>query len=129
MHDGPEFVDFYNSGDRMYSIEALGYVGLPTIEWLPPISLDNFVLNENATLPIKFSLGGAFVDVTLVVNGEPIEIKYQCDEECGDFYMGLFRPPSSGNQTVQILVNGILIEQMSFEVFEVVANGKGKGPK
>jgi len=91
-------------------------------KWLPPISLDNFSLNINATLPMKFTLNSYYEDVQLIVKeleseGIVVELKHNYDEEKGNSYMGHFRPLSEGNYIAQVLINGEVVMDKEFEVY------------
>lgn len=124
--NGEEFVDFYNSGDRIYSIQATGIM-VPETEWLTPLANDNFRLNVKATLPVKFRLDGEFDDVKLMINDVEVEIDYkECEEDCDDFYMSLFKPTESGDYTATVLVNGTPVLTKDFVVFENMPNGNIK---
>ena len=116
-NDGPEFVDFYNSGDRIYSIQALGIM-VPESGWLTPIAKEGYRMNVKSTLPVKFRLDGEFDDVKLMINDEEVEISLKdCKEDC-DFYMGLFRPSEPGEYTATVLVNGAPVLTKDFVVYE-----------
>jgi len=115
--DGPEFVDFYNSGDRIYSIQALGIM-VPESGWLTPIAKEGYRMNVKSTLPVKFRLEGEFEDVKLMINEEEVVISLKdCEEDC-DFYMGLFRPSEPGEYTATVLVNGAPVLTKDFVVYE-----------
>lgn len=124
-NNGPLFVDFYNSGDRMYSIQALG-VMVPETGWLSPIHKEGYRLNVKATLPVKFRLDGEFDDVRLMVNDVEVGIDLKECEEDGDFYMGLYRPTEPGEYTATVLVNGAPVMTKDFTVYENGSNGNGQ---
>jgi hypothetical protein len=110
------------------------------VEWLPPIALDDWTLNENATLPIKFQLydlqgnllntdlspvltvtkeGGSSVDPPLAfIAGDP-ENPYH--------YQANYRPAEIGNYTAAVTIGGMTVGETGFSVTEPpVANGRGK---
>lgn len=121
--DSPEVVMFSNSGNRIYSIQALGFAA-PESGWLTPIAKDGYMMNVKSTLPIKFRLEGEFEDVKLMVNDVEVEIVLKENEEDGDFYMGLFRTDEPGEYTAIVLVNGAPVLSKEFAVYEVASKAK-----
>ena len=103
------------------------------VEWLPPITLPNWTLNENATLPIKFQLRdrtGSLVttDVgpSLAVRGPEAgsltDLRFDSDEY---YYISNFRPVASGWHTAVVSLNGGV--ELDFQRFLVEEPGKGHG--
>jgi len=107
-------------------------VGVGSVVWLPPIVLDDWTLNENATLPIKFQLYGVYGNLlcndlmpTLQVNGETLDLRFD-STEC--YYISNFRPTSSGPHTAFISLDSVQLGSQGFEVVEPgKANGRGRG--
>jgi len=104
----------------------------PDVVWLPPITLTDWTLNENATLPIKFRLydcnGNLIEDnlgPTLEVNGWTADLRFDPIEY---YYIDNFRPTSSGSHTAAVSLDGVEIGSQGFEVVEPgKANGRGRG--
>ena len=100
---------------------AFAYIDL---EWLPPISLEDFSLNENATLPIKFKVDCCQDKVSLKVDDKIIDLKF--DEEDGHF-IGLFRPDEAGNYVAKVFCDDVELNSIEFEVRETAPHGRGQG--
>ncbi len=95
------------------------------VEWLPPISLEDFTLNENATLPIKLAVECCPIEkVSLEVGEKGIDLKY--DEEEGHF-IGLFRPDEAGEYEATVFCDDVELDSIEFEVRETAPNGRGQG--
>jgi hypothetical protein len=102
--------------------------------WLPPISLDGWTLNENATLPIKFQLydfSGVLmchdVNPDLTVDSTPQDLRFDPDQ-C--LYIANFRPSAVNQHTARVSLNGVPLGSIVFEVLEAgMPNGRGKGSR
>lgn len=101
--------------------------------WLPPISLDDWTLNANATLPIKFQLDdpdtGAIIctDVNpeLTVDSTLQDLRFDSDGGC--YYIANFRPSSSGQYQAAVTLNGEQLGSIDFDVREAgTPNGRGR---
>ena len=124
-------VGIWNRALSADEVAALS-VGVGSVVWLPPIVLDDWTLNENATLPIKFQLYGVYGNLlcndlmpTLQVNGETLDLRFD-STEC--YYISNFRPTSSGLHTAFISLDSVQLGSQGFEVVEPgKANGRGRG--
>jgi len=112
-------------------------VGVGSLEWLPPIILTDWTLNENATLPIKFQLYGPAgnlitddlsADLTLTVTqgGSTFpDLRFDTSEW---YYIANFRPTQSGLHTAIVSLDGAQLGSQPFVVDEPgKGNGKGRG--
>jgi|GEM_PF-2752533 len=123
-------VGIWNRALSPEEIAALS-VGVGSLEWLPPINLPDWTLNENATLPIKFKLYDpigdlicADLDPTLEVNSGSLELRF--DSEC--YYIANFRPTESGGHMAVVSLDGVELGSQPFDVLEPgKGNGKGRG--
>jgi hypothetical protein len=120
---GPPYSD--NSGYITVDI----YDATPA--WMPPISLEGWTLNENATLPIKFHLYrcGELVQedlgLTLTVNDEDAgEFRFDSD---GNYYIFNWRPGVDGTYMIGVNLGttslgsiDVLVEQAG------TPNGRGR---
>jgi len=102
-----------------------------TVEWLPPVVLDDWALNENATLPIKFRLWASGTLVcdsltpTLMVNSEALPLRFD-PGSCQ--YMGLFRPTQAISHTAIVSMTGVYSNSCEFMVVQPgKPQGKGHG--
>jgi hypothetical protein len=106
------------------------------IGWKPPISLENYVLNVKATLPIKFFLadcdgnplrGEASPELVVQFLGDdqhdettyPLQLKRGSG---GYQFLALFRPEMPGNYKAVVTYKG----EDYVQYFEVVEKGNGK---
>jgi len=134
-------IDEIGMWDRALSddeIAALS-VGVGSVGWLPPLVLEEWTLNENATLPIKFQLYGAYgnllctpLDTTLEVTGfDTLYPRFDPDPE-GCYYIANFRPdrPADG-LTATAYVDGVEVGvSREFEIVEAgTPNGRGRSNK
>ncbi len=103
-----------------------------SLHWLPPISLDDWTLNEKATLPIKFQLDepdtGEIIctdlSPTLTVNNSLQDLRFDAD---GCYYIANFRPSSMGNHQAVVTLNSVQLGSTDFDVREAgTPNGRGK---
>jgi hypothetical protein len=130
---------WYDSNGKNGTWVATGQAApLPdAVEWLPPISLDDWVLNENATLPVKFHRKDCYGDILTVDLGPALEVTYpdgsvylqdlrfDPDEY---YYIANFRPTMAGYHTAVVSFDDIAFGSRDFEVVEPgKANGRGKG--
>ncbi len=108
----------------------------PSVVWLPPITLTDWTLNENATLPIKFQLYdcngqliqsdiGPSLEVTLEDDPTGSLTDLRFDPE-GYHYIANFRPTANGDHTAIISLDGTELGSQGFAVVEAgKANGRG----
>jgi hypothetical protein len=106
----------------------------PTVVWLPPITLPDWTLNENATLPIKFQLQDCSGNIlttdlgpslTVSPEGSQLDLRFDGEEY---YYIANFRPELSGEHTAVVFLDGVELDSKSFEVVEAgKANGRGRG--
>ena len=128
-------IDEVGVWDRALSAEEIAAlsVGVGSLGWLPPIVLDDWTLNENATLPIKFQLYGAYGNLlcddlmpTLQVNGETLDLRF---DSTGCYYIANFRPdkPETG-LTATVYVNGVEVGvSRPFDIVDAgTPNGRGR---
>lgn len=106
----------------------------PTVEWLPPITLPDWTLNENATLPIKFRLydcdGNLIMnDVSPVLTVTPIGDMTDLRFDTAEYhYIANFRPSQNGTHTAVVSLDGVTLGSQGFEVVEAgKALGRGHG--
>jgi hypothetical protein len=106
----------------------------PTVEWLPPITLPDWTLNENATLPIKFQLYDCSGNVlttdlrpslTVTPPGDITDLRFDPVEY---YYIANFRPLQNSEHTAFISLDSVQLGSQGFEVVEPgKANGRGRG--
>jgi hypothetical protein len=110
------------------------------VMWKPPVSLTKFKLHENATLPIKFRLGGCTTDEMLRGDWSPVlkvtgpkdsdtypsvEVEIPLHIGTGGYqYIGHFRPEAPGTYTAVVLFDELPQDAIDFEI---VAAGKDNG--
>jgi len=111
-----------------------------SVEWLPPLALDDWTLNENATLPIKFKLKGmdssficTDVSPTLMVDGlldgQPLDVRYDSE---GCYYIANFRPGvAADGLTATVSVAGVTVGvSREFDIVDAgTPNGRGRSNK
>jgi hypothetical protein len=106
----------------------------PTVVWLPPITLPDWTLNENATLPIKFQLQDCSGNIlttdlgpslTVSPEGSQPDLRFDGEEY---YYIANFRPESSDGHTAVVFLDGVELDSKSFVVVDAgKANGRGCG--
>jgi len=106
----------------------------PNVVWLPPITLEDWTLNENATLPIKFQLydcDGNLIMTDLSPSldvspeGDITDLRFDTDEY---YYIANFRPIQSDGHTAVVFLDGVELDSEGFVVVEPgKANGRGRG--
>lgn len=116
------------SADEIAALSA----GIGSLEWLPPITLPDWTLNENATLPIKFKLYDPYGNLICADLGPTLEVRGQSSELTFDstkcYYIANFRPTESGPHTAVVSINSVELGSHGFEVVEPgKANGRGHG--
>lgn len=128
-------VRIWNRALSAEEVAALS-VGVGSLEWLPPIALDEWTLNENATLPIKFELYGAGGNLicedmspTLRVDGQALDLRF---DEGGCYYVANFRPGAAATG-LAATVSVSDVEVGVSRAFDVVdagtPNGRGRRSK
>jgi len=125
-------VGIWNRALSAAEVAALS-VGVGSVGWLPPIALDDWTLNENATLPIKFQLYGAYGNLlctdlmpTLKVDSELLDVRF---DESGCYYIANFRPGASApGLTATVYVDGVEVGvSRRFDIVEAgTPNGRGR---
>lgn len=109
-------------------------------QWLPPISLPDWTLNDRATLPIKFQLydlDGNLVtcDLTPVLTVSKLgdssaDLPLTCMADDSDnpyHYHVNYKPGEVGDYTATVRVGAMTVGEIGFAVTEPpVANGRGK---
>jgi len=121
--------------DDAHVVDALKLTGNPIcVEWLPPITLPDWTLNENATLPIKFQLQDCSGNVlttdlgpslTVGPGGSLTDLRFDGEEY---YYIANFRPELSDGHTAVVSLDGVELDSKSFVVVEAgKANGRGRG--
>lgn len=131
-----QIYDIYAQNNTGGLCAALFYCQ-PTVDWLPPIILEDWTLNENATLPIKFQLYDCNGNLLTTDLGPSLtvedpagslltqELRFDPEEY---HYIANFRPTSSGDHTAIVTLDGVELASHGFIVVEPgKANGKGKG--
>jgi len=106
----------------------------PSVVWLPPITLTDWTLNENATLPIKFQLkdcSGSILTtdlgpvLTAGPGGSLTDLRFDTDEY---YYIANFRPTQANGHTAFVELDGVQLDSQAFVVVEPgKANGRGRG--
>ena len=106
----------------------------PTVEWLPPITLPDWTLNENATLPIKFRLKDCSGNIlttdlspllTAGPGGTLTDLRFDTDEY---YYIANFRPTQSDGHMAVVSLDGVQLGSQPFDVLEPgKGHGKGRG--
>lgn len=101
--------------------------------WLPPISLDDWTLNENATLPIKFQLYDTTGNLicgdaqpTLQVDSQTLTPRFDSD---GCYYIANFRPGAAADGlTATVYVDSVEVGvSREFDIVEAgTPNGRGR---
>lgn len=128
------------SGSIYHFDDVVVTVLIGGVNWLPPISLPEWTLNDRATLPIKFQLYDVIgrlvsTDVAPVLTvtkagGSAVQLPLTFitdDPENPYHYQVNYKPGEVGDYTVTIAVGGMTVGQIGFTVTEPpVANGKGK---
>jgi hypothetical protein len=120
--------------DDAHVVDALKVTGHPlSVMWLPPLALDDWTLNENATLPIKFqlyrdnSLYCTPLQPTLEVTGyDPMYPRFDSE---GCYYIANFRPNVPGNGlTATVYINDVEVGvSREFDIVEAgTPNGRGR---
>jgi hypothetical protein len=124
----------------IYHFDDVVVTALYGTNWLPPISLPEWTLNDRATLPIKFQLydlEGTLVSTDLApvlsatkTGGSPVSLPltFVTDDPDNPYhYHTNYKPGEIGDYIVRVTVGGMTVGQIGFTVTEPpVANGKGK---
>ena len=126
------FVFNPNNGGRYTRWFVVGEYGA---EWLPPISLDDWTLNENATLPIKFQLLDCDGDVITEELDPSLTVYFGDDGEAKPdlrfdedeyHYIGLFRSVQSSDHRAVVYLNEVEVGCQPF-VVEHPGEAGGRG--
>jgi hypothetical protein len=106
----------------------------PTVVWLPPITLPDWTLNENATLPIKFQLYDCSGNIlttdlgpllSVMPSGDITDLRFDTSEY---YYIANFRPIERNGHTAVVSLDGVELGSHGFVVEEPgKANGRGRG--
>jgi len=103
-------------------------------EWLPPINLEGWELNEKATLPIKFQLYDCYgnvmdswLPVVLAVDSTALDLRFDTTEY---YYIANYRPGINGAYTAEVSFDGKELASIDFHVREAgTPNGRGNSNK
>jgi len=109
-------------------------VGVGSVGWLPPLALDDWTLNENATLPIKFQLYGAYGNLLCTPLNATLEVttfgaQDVRFDESGCYYIANFRPGEAATGlTAIVYVDGVEVGvSREFDIVEAgTPNGRGR---